>query len=326
MLQLFRYERVLGTAGDAGYGALLVACYDRVLWLLEGRPPEDAGVRAIEAAVEAWERCGAALELARAQLAGVLERVRDDAGAAPGLRGAALGALWVLEVADDDALVAGPVQFADPEHLGDFLYGLFKLAREPVQRRRDLIERVDEVVMAFGDGQFLEALPALAARVQRVHAAREGPVGALAARRRGGRRGRQHGRAGDARGDARAGGSPAHGARDLRGPVVSGDRRARWRLVLGGDAESALGAAGDPRMDRALEFLYSREAGEERNVRGGSLDDSQLTVPEWINAVHELFPRRVVERLEQDALDRYGLLEIVTSKEVLERARPTWRC
>ena len=67
----------------------------------------------------------------------------------------------MLEVADDDALVAGPVQFADPEHLGDFLYGLFTLAREPVQRRRDLIERIDEVVMAFADGEFLEALPAL---------------------------------------------------------------------------------------------------------------------------------------------------------------------
>ena len=60
-LQLFRYERVLGTAGDPGYGRLLVACYDRMLWLLDGRPPEDAGVRAIADAVEAWERCGAAL-------------------------------------------------------------------------------------------------------------------------------------------------------------------------------------------------------------------------------------------------------------------------
>jgi hypothetical protein len=160
-LQLFRYERVLGTAGDPGYGRLLAACYDRTLWLLDGRPPEDAGVTAIEVAVEAWERSGVALGLAREQLAGVLERLRDFSDAAPGLRGAALGALWVLEVADDDALVAGPVQFADPAHLGDFLYGLFRLAREPVQRRRDLIERIDEVVMAFADGEFLEALPAL---------------------------------------------------------------------------------------------------------------------------------------------------------------------
>ena len=80
-------------------------------------------------------------------------------------------------------------------------------------------------------------------------------------------------------------------------------------------------AAGIAR-DRALGFLYDREQGDERNVRRGSLDDSALTVPDWINDVHELFPRRVVERLESDALERYGLLEIVTDAKVLQRATP----
>ena len=107
---------------------------------------------------------------------------------------------------------------------------------------------------------------------------------------------------------------------------MSAERRARWRLILGSDADGALDgggldAAGIAR-DRALGFLYDREQGDERNVRRGSLDDSALTVPDWINDVHELFPRRVVERLESDALDRYGLLEIVTDAKVLQRATP----
>jgi hypothetical protein len=157
VLQLFRYDAVLGTAGDPAYGELLAAVYDRVLWLLGARPPEDAGIEALRAVVETFERCGGD----RAELVGVLERLRDDADAAPGLRGAGLGALWVLDAASDDELVAGPVRFADPEALGDFLFGLFALAREPVQRRPDLIERIDEVVMAFADAEFLDALPAL---------------------------------------------------------------------------------------------------------------------------------------------------------------------
>jgi len=157
VLHLYRYEAVLGTAGDPAYRELLEAVYDRVLWLLGGRAPEDAGVEAVRAVVETFERCGGD----RAELTGVLERLRDDTDAAPGLRGAALGALWVLDAASDDELVAGPVQFADPELLGDFLFGLFTLAREPVQRRPDLVERIDEVVMAFADEAFLDALPAL---------------------------------------------------------------------------------------------------------------------------------------------------------------------
>jgi Mg-chelatase subunit ChlD len=102
------------------------------------------------------------------------------------------------------------------------------------------------------------------------------------------------------------------------------ERRARWRLMLGADAAGALGGlhGAAAERDRALGFLYDREVGEERNARRGTLDQSQLTVSDWINDVHELFPQRVVERLESDALDRYGLLEIATSKEVLERATP----
>lgn len=105
----------------------------------------------------------------------------------------------------------------------------------------------------------------------------------------------------------------------------------RWRLVLGAGAESALGCglSGDAAaQDIALSYLYDREYGAARNVRGaagrsGSLDASALTVPEWINQVHELFPKRTIERIEKDALERYKLDEMVTNPSVLERAQPS---
>ncbi|MGC4047912.1 MAG: VWA domain-containing protein [Armatimonas sp.] len=104
-------------------------------------------------------------------------------------------------------------------------------------------------------------------------------------------------------------------------------RRQRWRLVLGAGSEDALGglSSGWAEREAALGFLYDREYGSSRNVRPGpgSLDESNLTVPDWINQVHELFPKRVIERIEKDALERYGLEELVTNPELLKRAEPS---
>jgi Mg-chelatase subunit ChlD len=106
----------------------------------------------------------------------------------------------------------------------------------------------------------------------------------------------------------------------------------RWRLVLGHDAEQGLGCGldgDDARRDGALGYLYNREYGRGRNVRTGqrggpgTLDPSALSVPEWINAVHELFPKRTIERIEKDALERYKIEEMVTNPDLLARAQPS---
>src|SRR5262249_46805667 len=105
----------------------------------------------------------------------------------------------------------------------------------------------------------------------------------------------------------------------------------RWRLVLGRYAHESLGASlngGEQRMDRALEFLYGREyAGrgvrpEAGPIGPGSLDPSQLNVPDWLNEVRDLFPREAAETVEKHALDRYGLSELVTDAKTLERLEP----
>ncbi len=106
-------------------------------------------------------------------------------------------------------------------------------------------------------------------------------------------------------------------------------RLIRWRLVLGAGTESTLGCSLDEtwqRCDAALEYIYSREYGEERNVRGesrqGGTGASQLTIPQWINEVHTLFPKETIERIEKDALERYQIQEMVTNPELLKRATP----
>lgn len=105
----------------------------------------------------------------------------------------------------------------------------------------------------------------------------------------------------------------------------------RWRLLLGEAAQPSLqGCLGDAAgpgmaMDRALAWLYGRDdggLGADTLDRHGGSEASQLTVPEWINQIHELFPKETIERLERDAIERYGIDEVVTNPEVLERAVP----
>jgi hypothetical protein len=103
----------------------------------------------------------------------------------------------------------------------------------------------------------------------------------------------------------------------------------RWRLLLGEASQPSLqgGLDGSGRhlsMDRALAWLYGREGGETGDTldRQGGDGASQLSVPEWINEIHTLFPKETIERLERDAIERYGVDEVVTNIEVLERATP----
>lgn len=101
----------------------------------------------------------------------------------------------------------------------------------------------------------------------------------------------------------------------------------RWRLVLGEASEGCLGGVGEgeaARVDAALDWLYGRdtEGDAPSGPRSAGSGASQLTVPDWINAIHELFPKRTIERLERDAVEVYGIAEIVTDPRVLEQVEP----
>ena len=104
----------------------------------------------------------------------------------------------------------------------------------------------------------------------------------------------------------------------------------RWRLILGGYSSGQIsfsqGASlenGISCMDleEALDFLYDREQGEDVRRKGG-LEQSHLTAATWITRIRELFPKETVEILERHALDTYGMKELLTDKEVLEKLEP----
>ncbi|MEW4369416.1 VWA domain-containing protein [Paenibacillus kandeliae] len=106
----------------------------------------------------------------------------------------------------------------------------------------------------------------------------------------------------------------------------------RWRLLLGEAAEEPLSESGQydaqqfdyREMDEVLGYLYDREYGEEQGYRErtGGRGSSQLTVPGWLDHMRRLFPKDTAEILEKQALDRYGLSELLFDKNVLESLEP----
>lgn len=104
----------------------------------------------------------------------------------------------------------------------------------------------------------------------------------------------------------------------------------KWRLMLGKYSSEQLPFGDDGtgiryvELEDVLDFLYSREYGEEEGVRQqtGGNGESSLTVSGWINKIRKLFPKETVEIMEKQALDRYGMTELLTDKDVLARLEP----
>ena len=96
------------------------------------------------------------------------------------------------------------------------------------------------------------------------------------------------------------------------------ERLRRWRLVLGQPAAEPTDAPlteADLGMDRVLEALYDTE-------RKGGLGPSSPNVARWLGDIRGYFPASVVRVMQQDALDRLGLRQMLLEPELLAAAEP----
>ena len=105
----------------------------------------------------------------------------------------------------------------------------------------------------------------------------------------------------------------------------------KWRLILGKNSEGHIDFNGSENetglyesMESTLDYLYNMEYGDEvmHLERHGGSGDSVLQAAEWIEKVRKLFPKRTVEILEKQALDHFGLTELLTDKQVLSKMQP----
>ncbi|MFC3494160.1 DUF5682 family protein [Glycomyces rhizosphaerae] len=166
VLALWRHDHLFGTAGSNLYAAVVTTCADRILWLAEGLHagpgPADLGrlhaMRALRDAV----RHAPGLTPPAVSVAAAAQRIAIDGQAPPDLRGAALGLAWALGATANAAEAAAGA--GDPDRLGDWLAGLFAVAREEVLAEAEdggVVSAVDELVADLNEDEFLVALPAL---------------------------------------------------------------------------------------------------------------------------------------------------------------------
>lgn len=108
----------------------------------------------------------------------------------------------------------------------------------------------------------------------------------------------------------------------------SSERLRRWRLVLGGgEADGLCAGAGeglslsveDKRMDDALSGLYDAEAGGSRK---GGLGASAPKVARWLADLREFFPSSVVRVMQEDAIEKLNLRQLLFEPEMLEQVEP----
>lgn len=102
----------------------------------------------------------------------------------------------------------------------------------------------------------------------------------------------------------------------------------RWRLVLGRYADRRLPAlsADATSHDEALGFLYDRlyaaRGLREDGERAAGLEDSAPHLVEWLGSVGELFPDEVAQELTTEAVERFGLTELLTDPAALDQVKP----
>jgi VWA domain containing CoxE-like protein len=114
------------------------------------------------------------------------------------------------------------------------------------------------------------------------------------------------------------------------------DRVQRWRLILGRTAEEPLracgGGAGDgildgpmAEIDDSLGMIYEPEGGEgqEPRARGASLGRSQPRLAKWLGDIRSYFPTDVVAVIQQDAIERRGLRQLLFEPETLGQVVPS---
>ena len=88
----------------------------------------------------------------------------------------------------------------------------------------------------------------------------------------------------------------------------------KWRLILGGQQNDGTGFSLGERdfdIDRTLEALY------DSNKKGG-LGPSSPNVSRWLGDIRTFFPNTVVQVMQQDALKRLNLTQMLFEKETLE--------
>src|SRR5262245_7031395 len=117
--------------------------------------------------------------------------------------------------------------------------------------------------------------------------------------------------------------------------TVDQEQIKRWRLILGQQAQQSLGQMGGPggcqlspeqmAMDEALAAIYDETSGEQstgRAKRSAGLGPSAPNLAKWLGDIRSYFKEDVVAVIQNDAIERKGLTQLLFEPEMLKNVEP----
>ena len=118
--------------------------------------------------------------------------------------------------------------------------------------------------------------------------------------------------------------------------AVDQEQLKRWRLILGQHAQESLagmGGAGGCElsaeqigMDEALAAIYDETSGEGEGQRGrqrsAGLGPSAPSLAKWLGDIRSYFKEDVVTVIQNDAIEKKGLTQLLFEPEMLKNVEP----
>lgn len=103
----------------------------------------------------------------------------------------------------------------------------------------------------------------------------------------------------------------------------------RWRLILGQDSSDRFSKMNMPAlseeqdlMDKALAAIYNRTESGGFGNKGGGHGPSNPQISRWLGDVRSLFDKDLVKIIQNDAMNRCGLKQLIFEPELLENIEP----
>ncbi|MDE6357857.1 MAG: hypothetical protein K2L15_04625, partial [Eubacteriales bacterium] len=108
----------------------------------------------------------------------------------------------------------------------------------------------------------------------------------------------------------------------------------RWRLILGAESEERFNSMNndeplilseeDFMLENALSALYGSNGQNNLGTagKGAGKGNSSPFVTKWLGDIKSIFDKEIVTIIQNDAIERYGLKELIFEPEILENLEP----
>jgi hypothetical protein len=106
----------------------------------------------------------------------------------------------------------------------------------------------------------------------------------------------------------------------MHGKKPSGSKQRGFGNQTSGIGQSGVGKDRLQKIDDTLDFVYGQQVDQKRSA---GLGPSNLSIPNWIENVKELFPTDTKEVLEKDLIERADLKDIIANPELFEKVEPS---